>query len=69
MSTAAPGKVSFGEFKEKTLSESSAQNVFTIRRVFWVTGSEKSPPGGETAPTMVIGHTYSYLGRHIPSLH
>ncbi len=29
---------------------SSAQKTLTIRRVFWVTGSEKSPPGGETAP-------------------
>ena len=29
---------------------SSAQKTLTIRSVFWVTGSEKSPPGGETAP-------------------
>ena len=30
---------------------SSAQNTLHIRRVFCVTGSDKSPPGGETAPT------------------
>ncbi len=29
---------------------SRAQKTFTIRSVFWVTGSEKSPPGGDTAP-------------------
>ena len=34
-------------------SASKAQNTFTIRRVFCATGSEKSPPGGETAPIRV----------------
>ncbi|VVC88744.1 unnamed protein product [Leptidea sinapis] len=31
---------------------SSPQNTCTIPRVAAVTGSEKSPPGGDTAPTM-----------------
>jgi hypothetical protein len=30
-----------------------AQKTWTMLRVAAVTGSEKSPPGGETAPTMV----------------
>ncbi len=30
--------------------ESNAQNVLATLNVFWVTGSEKSPPGGLTAP-------------------
>ncbi len=34
--------------------ESSAQNTRTIRSVFCVTGSFRSPPGGETAPTTEI---------------
>ena len=34
--------------------ESSAQKTRTIRRVFCVTGSDRSPPGGETAPTTEI---------------
>ena len=29
------------------------QNTFTVRRVAWDTGSEISPPGGETAPIAV----------------
>ena len=33
--------------------ESSPQNTFTILKVAWVTGSERSPPGGETAPIAV----------------
>lgn len=32
---------------------SSPQNTCTMERVAEVTGSEKSPPGGDTAPTMV----------------
>jgi hypothetical protein len=32
----------------------SAQNVLTISLVWPVTGSEKSPPGGDTAPISVI---------------
>jgi hypothetical protein len=31
---------------------SNPQNTCTISRVAAVTGSEKSPPGGETAPTI-----------------
>lgn len=31
---------------------SKPQNTWTIPRVADVTGSEKSPPGGDTAPTM-----------------
>ncbi len=31
-------------------AESSPQNTFTIRRVACDTGSEISPPGGDTAP-------------------
>ncbi len=32
---------------------SSAQKTLVTRSVFCETGSEKSPPGGETAPTTV----------------
>ena len=32
---------------------SRPQKTWTMLRVAAVTGSEKSPPGGETAPTMV----------------
>ncbi len=39
-----------GKCRRSARSESSAQKVFTMRSVFWVTGSEKSPPGGDTAP-------------------
>jgi len=39
-----------GKWRRSARSASSAQNVFTMRSVFWVTGSEKSPPGGDTAP-------------------
>jgi hypothetical protein len=31
---------------------SNPQNTCTISRVAAVTGSEKSPPGGDTAPTI-----------------
>ena len=34
---------------------SKPQNTWTMPRVAEVTGSEKSPPGGDTAPTMVTG--------------
>ncbi len=37
--------------------ESRAQKTRTIRRVFWVTGSDRSPPGGDTAPTTEIEPT------------
>ena len=30
-----------------------AQKTFTTRSVAWTTGSERSPPGGETEPTTV----------------
>ena len=33
---------------------SNPQNTCTISRVAAVTGSEKSPPGGDTAPTIEI---------------
>ena len=33
---------------------SSPQNTYTIDIVAVVTGSAKSPPGGDTAPTIVI---------------
>ena len=32
-------------------AEDVAQNTFTTFSVAWTTGSERSPPGGETAPT------------------
>ena len=49
-----PGEEGYPAYLAARLSASSAQNVLTMRRVFWVTGSEKSPPGGETAPTTEI---------------
>ena len=30
--------------------DGSIQNTFTIRKVAWVTGSDVSPPAGDTAP-------------------
>ncbi len=43
-----------GKCRAWASSASSAQNVPASRRLAWVTGSLKSPPGGETAPTTVI---------------
>src|SRR3990172_2401103 len=40
-----------GKCRRARSAVSRAQNTFTIRRVPWVTGSEKSPPLGDTAPT------------------
>jgi len=34
-----------------------------MRSEFWVMGSEKSPPGGETAPMAVMEPTRSSLPR------
>src|SRR5881296_640959 len=40
-----------GKCRRARRAVSRAQNTFTMRRVPWVTGSEKSPPLGDTAPT------------------
>lgn len=37
----------------------------TIPRVALVTGSEKSPPGGDTAPTILTEPSRSGLPRHL----
>ena len=48
---------------------SSAQKTRTIRRVFCVTGSDRSPPGGETAPMteMDPSSPHRVLARHARS--
>lgn len=43
---------------------SNPQNTCTIPRVADVTGSEKSPPGGDTAPTMLTDPSRSGLPKH-----
>lgn len=42
-----------GKWRRKAREASSRQKAPTILKVDWVTGSDMSPPGGETAPTMV----------------
>ena len=42
-----------GKKRAEASSLSRAQKQRTNRLVCWVTGSEKSPPGGDTAPMMV----------------
>ena len=44
---------------------SKPQKTDTMERVAEVTGSAKSPPGGETAPTMEIEPVRSGLPRHL----
>jgi hypothetical protein len=44
---------------------SNPQNTCTISRVAAVTGSEKSPPGGETAPTIEIEPTLEGLPKQV----
>ncbi len=39
-----------GKWRLYAKRASSAQKTFVTRSVFCVTGSEKSPPGGDTAP-------------------
>jgi|GEM_PF-4834743 len=43
-----------GKWRREASEASSAQKTRAMRSVFWLTGSEVSPPGGETAPTTVI---------------
>lgn len=44
---------------------SKPQKTYTIARVDDVTGSEKSPPGGETAPTIVTEPSLSGEPKHL----
>ena len=43
---------------------SKPQKTYTILSVLIVTGSEKSPPGGETAPTIVTLPSLSGEPKH-----
>src|SRR2546428_4019450 len=49
-----------GKCRRARSAVSRAQNTFTIRSVPWVTGSEKSPPLGETAPTTATEPSRSF---------
>lgn len=44
---------------------SRPQKTWTIPSVAEVTGSEKSPPGGETAPTIETDPSRSGLPKHV----